>query len=88
MLFGHGSAILSELLIAGQMLTYLCFRPQLSAIPTLIPDGFIYLRANPDTCFNRLKKRGRSEETSVDMDYLQVGARTLTPVMDTVEKQS
>ncbi|GAQ83246.1 deoxynucleoside kinase [Klebsormidium nitens] len=47
------------------------FDPILSAIPTLIPDGFIYLRANPDTCFNRLKKRGRSEEMSVDMDYLQ-----------------
>eukprot|EP00243_Klebsormidium_subtile_P004331 TRINITY_DN18304_c0_g1_i1.p1 TRINITY_DN18304_c0_g1~~TRINITY_DN18304_c0_g1_i1.p1 ORF type:complete len:742 (-),score=177.64 TRINITY_DN18304_c0_g1_i1:334-2559(-) len=47
------------------------FDPILSAIPTLIPDGFIYLRANPNTCFNRLKKRGRSEETSVDMDYLQ-----------------
>lgn len=56
--------------------TYRLSPLQLTAIPTLVPDGFIYLRAKPDTCFNRLKKRGRSEETGVDMDYLMV--RTLT----------
>jgi deoxyadenosine/deoxycytidine kinase len=45
---------------------------QINAIPTLVPDGFIYLRANPATCFNRLKKRARAEEDKVDLDYLQV----------------
>lgn len=34
------------------------------------PDGFIYLRTNPQTCYNRLKKRNRSEEQEVPLDYL------------------
>ena len=38
---------------------------------TLVPDGFIYLRAQPDTCMNRMMKRSRNEETGVGIDYLQ-----------------
>ena len=34
------------------------------------PDAIIYLRAHPNTCAGRLRKRGRSEESSVSIDYL------------------
>ncbi|GMH42028.1 hypothetical protein BSKO_09947 [Bryopsis sp. KO-2023] len=46
------------------------FNPMLREVPGLVPDGFIYLRAEPSTCMRRLKRRGRSEETSVDENYL------------------
>ncbi len=35
------------------------------------PTGFIYLRTNPDVCYDRLKKRGRSEESEIPLSYLQ-----------------
>jgi deoxyadenosine/deoxycytidine kinase len=35
------------------------------------PDGIIYVRTNPDVCFQRLNKRSRSEESTVSMEYLQ-----------------
>jgi len=35
------------------------------------PDGFIYLRTTPQTCYNRLKKRNRSEEKAVPLQYLE-----------------
>jgi len=35
------------------------------------PDGFIYLRTNPQTCYKRLLKRNRSEEQSVPLAYLE-----------------
>lgn len=35
------------------------------------PAGFIYLNTTPETCFSRLKKRGRSEEVGVSLDYLK-----------------
>jgi deoxyadenosine/deoxycytidine kinase len=34
------------------------------------PDGIIYLRAEPETCFERVHKRDRSEEATVSIDYL------------------
>lgn len=34
------------------------------------PHGFIYLKTDPTTCYNRLTKRARSEEVSVSLDYL------------------
>ena len=34
------------------------------------PDGIIYLRASPETCFNRMARRNRHEESSVPLDYL------------------
>ncbi len=37
---------------------------------TVKPDGFIYLQTTPDTCFERMKKRNRSEEATVSHDYL------------------
>lgn len=44
----------------------------LREVPGLIPDGFIYLRADPSTCLRRLNLRGRKEESSVPEDYLAV----------------
>ncbi len=48
------------------------FDPVLKTLPTLVPNGFIYLRAGPDTCHRRMKMRARSEEGTVGLDYLQV----------------
>lgn len=31
---------------------------------------YIYLKASPETCANRIKKRGRVEEESIGLDYL------------------
>jgi deoxyadenosine/deoxycytidine kinase len=47
------------------------FDPVVSAMPGLVPDAFIYLRATPDTCLRRLHSRNREEETSVTLDYLR-----------------
>lgn len=36
-----------------------------------LPVCFIYLRASPEECYDRLKNRNRSEEASVPLSYLQ-----------------
>lgn len=36
-----------------------------------LPHGLIYLRTKPETCFSRMKKRNRSEESDVPLDYLR-----------------
>lgn len=35
-----------------------------------LPDGIIYLRACPEICLDRMKKRDRLEENTVSLDYL------------------
>ncbi|KAL3641436.1 hypothetical protein CASFOL_016404 [Castilleja foliolosa] len=47
------------------------FDPVVSSLPGLIPDGFIYLRASPDTCHKRMMMRKRTEEGGVSLDYLR-----------------
>ncbi|XP_022949254.1 uncharacterized protein LOC111452665 [Cucurbita moschata] len=47
------------------------FDPVVSTLPGLIPDGFIYLRASPDTCHKRMKLRKRTEEGGVSLEYLR-----------------
>ncbi|KAJ6798207.1 Uncharacterized protein M6B38_213975 [Iris pallida] len=47
------------------------FDPVVSSLPGLIPDGFIYLRASPDTCHKRMMMRKREEEGGVTLDYLR-----------------
>ncbi|XP_047323965.1 uncharacterized protein LOC124927567 [Impatiens glandulifera] len=47
------------------------FDPVISSLPGLIPDGFIYLRASPDTCHKRMLVRNREEECGVSLDYLR-----------------
>lgn len=34
------------------------------------PKGYIYLRSNPDKCYERINKRGRGCEQPIDIDYL------------------
>lgn len=47
------------------------FDPVVSCLPGLVPDGFIYLRASPDTCHKRMMLRRRTEEGGVSLDYLR-----------------
>ncbi|KAG8378447.1 hypothetical protein BUALT_Bualt08G0138200 [Buddleja alternifolia] len=47
------------------------FDPVVSSLPGLVPDGFIYLRASPDTCHKRMMLRKRTEEGGVSLDYLR-----------------
>lgn len=35
------------------------------------PDGFIYLRTDPEICYERLLKRSRAEENTISLDYLK-----------------
>lgn len=37
---------------------------------TAVPDGFIYLKADPEVCYARLTKRDRHEESDVKLEYL------------------
>lgn len=41
------------------------FQPIVEASPSLVPDGFIYLQAEPDVCMTRLQHRQRAEESGV-----------------------
>ena len=36
----------------------------------LKPTGYIYLKTNPETCANRIKKRDRTGESSIPLEYL------------------
>ena len=36
-----------------------------------IPDGFIYLKADPQVCFERMQKRNRTGEEAVKLAYLE-----------------
>ncbi|MFH1461328.1 MAG: deoxynucleoside kinase [bacterium] len=36
------------------------------------PDGFVYLKTSPNTCYDRMKKRDRSEEKEVPLSYLEL----------------
>lgn len=38
---------------------------------TPIPNGFIYLKTEPETCYQRVLKRRRPEEASLDLAYLK-----------------
>lgn len=35
------------------------------------PQGFIYLQADPVTCYDRIKKRSRSAEDTISIEYIQ-----------------
>ena len=34
------------------------------------PRGFVYLRANPEACFERMKKRNRRGEEGITLEYM------------------
>lgn len=42
----------------------------LSSHLQMVFNGIIYLRASPQTCLERIKKRGRIEEENISLDYL------------------
>ena len=35
------------------------------------PSAYIYLRSDPEMCFNRIKKRGRESEKNIKIEYIQ-----------------
>jgi deoxyadenosine/deoxycytidine kinase len=35
------------------------------------PNGYIYLRSDPDKCLQRINKRGRLAEKNIKLDYIQ-----------------
>ncbi|XP_064256661.1 deoxyguanosine kinase, mitochondrial isoform X2 [Passer domesticus] len=39
--------------------------------PRAAPHAFLYLRASPQTCLERLRRRARSEEAGIQLGYLQ-----------------
>ncbi|QDZ21423.1 deoxyribonucleoside kinase [Chloropicon primus] len=48
------------------------FDPVLATLPNLVPDVIVYLRASPDACMARLKKRSREEESNIELEYLEL----------------
>jgi len=38
--------------------------------PDVIPDGYIYIKTEPNICHKRIQKRDRKEETGVSLEYL------------------
>lgn len=47
------------------------FDPILQILPSLIPDGFIYLRAQPETCMKRLQVRPQTGKEGLHCPALQ-----------------
>ncbi len=46
------------------------FDPMVAQLPGVVPDGFVYLHASPETCARRMAGRGRAEEGGVSLEYL------------------
>jgi hypothetical protein len=47
------------------------FNPLLQMQPELIPNGFVYLKTNAETCARRIEMRQRSEEAKIALEYLE-----------------
>lgn len=47
------------------------FNPMLDWQPQLVPDGFVYLKTDAETCARRIEMRQRQEEAGVPMEYLE-----------------
>ena len=35
------------------------------------PNAYIYLRSDPEMCYNRIKKRGRESEKNIKLEYIK-----------------
>lgn len=35
------------------------------------PEAYIYLRSDPELCYNRIKKRGRESEKNIKLEYIK-----------------
>lgn len=79
--------------LATYLLSTPRFNMEIGQDRALTPNGFIYLKASPETCFKRLQHRARSEEVGVDPgylgslhqkheDWLHFGARALHEVVE------
>ena len=64
------AALISAYLLLLQLECLCRFDPVLAGFEGLVPDGFIYLAASPETCLRRLTFRGRDEEVGVSLQYL------------------
>ena len=40
-------------------------------VPALRVDAVVYMRTDPSTCMERVRSRGRFEEASIQLDYLE-----------------
>lgn len=47
------------------------FSPLCKKFPQIVPNGFIYLRADPETCYRRLQGRAREAENTVSLSYME-----------------
>ncbi|KAK2078368.1 hypothetical protein QBZ16_003208 [Prototheca wickerhamii] len=85
----HESGFMQDLEVS----VYDSFNMEIGQDRALTPNGFIYLKASPETCFKRLQHRARSEEVGVDPgylgslhqkheDWLHFGARALHEVVE------
>ena len=50
--------------ICNDLLKYICDRDNQ-------PDLIIYIKATPEQCLERIKQRGRSEESEIDLEFLR-----------------
>lgn len=48
------------------------FNPMLELTPQLVPEGFVYLKTDPETCRRRIALRSRDEEQSMSNGYLEM----------------
>jgi deoxyadenosine/deoxycytidine kinase len=52
-----------------------------------MPDGYIYIRADPETSYQRMLKRERSEEKCVPKEYLETINRYHDEWLKTIEPE-
>jgi hypothetical protein len=54
-----------------QRRSYIALCRLIAEFPSLRIDGAVYMRARPGTCLSRLRDRGREEESTIAIEYLE-----------------